>query len=156
MRPRSRLTSRKSGFRGTLLLVLAALLTGCVDHTTDPRRAARAFFDHLERGEADAVWSLLTPEDQDRLRAHQKAIADAEGREPSDRPRRILGDYGLRLTGKVDGVTVASRPGDTLEIRVTLEEGESATFRLVRASNGPWRVSLLDALVSVTTSSVPP
>ncbi|MEL6184027.1 MAG: hypothetical protein AAFU79_05325, partial [Myxococcota bacterium] len=126
--------------------MVLALLPGCVDAPTDPRAAARLFFDHLERGEADAVWGLLIPSDQTRLRAHQAQLAAAEGRAPSEDPSRILRDFGIRQLGRVDGVTVASRPGDSVEVRVTLKEGESATFRMDKQPTGVWKLGLLDAL----------
>ncbi|HLV59988.1 MAG TPA: hypothetical protein VKY51_01145 [Fredinandcohnia sp.] len=123
-------------------LVFALALLGCSATADTPDRAFRAFVTHLQAGEVDEAWELLSRRSQDELTriVHERSVA-SEGAIPDDPKRVALGD--AELARPIDAVEIQSQTEDRATLLVRSGE-ETMPVQMVR-ENGKWKVELVDA-----------
>lgn len=149
------MAERQSNRRRSLPFVAEALGTliflvsfwGCSHRPDDdPRAAVAALLEHLRAGRYDDAWPLILSSDQERLMQAHRRLAEAEGRVPDETPAAALADLRLVVGAEPQDLTLASRPGPVVRVRVTLAAGKGATFQVRKDENQGWRVSLLENL----------
>ena len=116
--------------RPALLVLTAALALGCgASYIPDPKDAVVAYAEAAERGDADAIYDMMSEKGRRALSRDEvrKIVADEKGE---------LASQGKAVTAA--GVVVKSRA------RVRFADGEDAT--LVRDADGAFRVASADAL----------
>jgi len=127
--------------RSTTLIVLALALAACQSTTDSPDRAFRAFVAHVQAGEVDAAWELLSRRSQDELSriVHERSV-ESGGAIPDD-PRRVaLGD--AELARPIDEITIQSQTEDRATLLVRSGD-QTMPVQMVR-EGGRWKVALVD------------
>lgn len=129
VRPRiSRPSPKLAGSAG--LFAVAALATGCVaGRVPDPRDAARGYADAARRGDADAIYDMLSEKGRRSL--------------SRDEVRRIVKDERGELADEAKALTSPSAVVKA-RARVRYADGEVAT--LVLDDEGVFRIGAADAL----------
>jgi len=124
-----------------LLFILTLALVGCTSASDAPDRAFRAFVAHLQAGEVDAAWELLSQRSQDELSrmVHERSV-ESGGVIPDDPKRVALGD--VELARPIDEITVESQAEDRATLRVRSGD-ETMPVQMVR-EGGKWKVALVD------------
>lgn len=122
------------------LLALAGL--GCSATSDTPDRAFRSFVAHLQAGEVDEAWELLSQRSQDELTriVHERSV-ESGGAIPDDPKRVALGD--AELARPIDAIEVQSQTEDRATLIVRSGD-ETMPVQMVR-ENGKWKVALVDA-----------
>lgn len=109
-------------------LVLVPLAGGCARALPDPREAAQAYAEALEKGDAEAIHAMMTERSRRELHV--------------DDVRKLLSEAREELVAQAKA---ASDPGAMLKAtaQVRYADGEEATLDL---ENGEFKVSSADAL----------
>lgn len=109
-------------------LVLVPLAGGCARALPDPREAAQAYAEALEKGDAEAIYAMMTERSRRELHV--------------DDVRKLLSEAREELVAQAKA---ASDPGAMLKAtaQVRYADGEEATLDL---ENGEFKVSSADAL----------
>ena len=120
---------------------LALVALGCSTNPDTPDRAFRAFVAHLQAGEVDEAWELLSERSQDELSrmVHERSV-ESGGAIPDDPKRVARGD--VELARPIDSVEVQSQTEDRATLLVKSGE-ESMPVQMVR-EKGKWKVALVD------------
>lgn len=126
----------------TIFLLPLALALGCSASPETPDQTFRSFVAHLQAGEVDAAWDLLSEKSQDELSriVHERSV-ESEGAIPDDPKQVALGD--AELARPIDSIEVESQTEDRATLLVRSGE-ESMPVQMVR-ENGKWKVALVDA-----------
>lgn len=122
-------------------ILLALLTLACSANADSPDRAFRTFVSHIQAGEVDEAWELLSARSQDELSrmVHERSV-ESGGAIPDDPKRVALGD--VELARPIDAIEIESQSEDRATLLVTSGE-ETMPVQMVR-ENGKWKVALVD------------
>lgn len=125
-----------------LALALAALAAGGCRREAAPDERYRAFAAAAQRGDADAVWSMLSERSRAALDARAKALAARAppGVVPASGRELVLGDLPARAV-RPSSVVVVRESRDTAVVAVEVEGEPRREATLVR-EGGVWRVDV--------------
>lgn len=125
----------------TIPLLLAFFSLGCTASADSPDRAFRTFVAHLQAGEVDQAWELLSERSQDELSrmVHERSV-ESGGAIPDDPKRVALGD--AELARPIDAIEIESQTEDRATLIVKSGD-ESMPVQMVR-EGGKWKVALVD------------
>ena len=137
---------RRLGRAAVFLLLAGACTPACKGTPTTPEDTLREFLTDLKSRKAKEAWAALTKESQQAIIEDDAALAKAAGTEPESDPARLLYERAeIVLLNAPESISIASRPGDSVVLRVAVEGGKSASIRMVR--EGPaWKVDLLKSV----------
>lgn len=123
-------------------LALGLLAAACRTPPADPAERYRQFAAAAQGGDADAAWSMLSSDSQERLKARGEALSGGKPVAGVDLgPRQLLlGDL-APTAPKVKSVRVAKQEGDAAAVEVEVDGGARGQVDL-RRENGEWRVVL--------------
>lgn len=129
-----------------VFLLLAACAPACKGTPSTPEETLREFLSDLKSRKAKEAWALLSKESQQAIIDDDAVLAKAAGSEPETDPARLLYERAeIVLLNEPESISVASRPGDSVLLRVAVEGGKSATVRMVREGQA-WKVDLLKSV----------
>ncbi len=125
-----------------LVLALSALAAGGCRREATPDARYRAFAAAAQRGDADAVWDLLSERSRAALDARAKALAARAppGVVPASGRELVLGDLAARAV-RPSSVVVVRESRDTAVVAVEVEGEPRREATLVR-EGGVWRVDV--------------
>jgi hypothetical protein len=115
--------------RAALILALTASAPGCLGAAPSPRDAAGAYADAARRGDADALYDLLSEQSK-------KSLSREE-------VRRIVADEKAELADTAKAVT---GPGVVLKARARVRHADGEDSTLDVDEDGRFRVASADAL----------
>ena len=115
--------------RAALILALTASARGCLGSAPSPRDAAGAYADAARRGDADALYDLLSEQSK-------KSLSREE-------VRRIVADEKAELADTAKAVT---GPGVVLKARARVRHADGEDSTLEIDDSGRFRVAAADAL----------
>lgn len=134
------------GAAGALALVILCAAPACKPGNTTPEEALRGFLGELKNRRASEAWSHLSADSQAALKKDAEAIAAATKEPVVTDPAKLLFDRSeILMLRAPESISVVSRPGDAVMLRVTVENGESAKVRMVR-EGVVWKVDLFGSL----------
>jgi hypothetical protein len=98
------------------------------------------------RAVREAMSSAAPWRSQDALLGDARALAEASGAKAETDPQRILFERTeLLVLRGTEAITLASRPGDQVKLRVALPSGKGATIRMVKEAEA-WKVDLVGSM----------
>jgi hypothetical protein len=125
--------------------VLGAL-AACKPRLGTPEDTLRAFLTEVKARRGREAWALLSRGSQDALLGDARALAEASGAKAETDPQRILFERTeLLVLRGTEAITLASRPGDQVQLRVALPSGKGATIRMVKEAEA-WKVDLVGSM----------
>ncbi|MFO0727392.1 MAG: hypothetical protein U1E65_26685 [Myxococcota bacterium] len=130
-------------------LALGLLFSGlpaCKPSSSTPEDALRGFLGELKNHRASEAFQHLSSESQAALKKDAQALAEATHDPVATDPAKLLFERSeVILLRQPESISVASRPGDAVMLRVSVENGESANVRMVREGTA-WKVDLMGSL----------
>jgi hypothetical protein len=150
-------TARPPAFvRAILLLALMAGLLACKGTPSTPEDTLRQFLSDLRSRRAKEAWVALSKESQAAIKEDATQIAGAVGNKPEEDPAKLLYERAeIVLLSEPESISVASRPGDSVLLRVAVAGGKSATIRMVKEGPG-WKVDLVRSVQAFEQRFEPP
>jgi hypothetical protein len=113
-----------------LVVVTALTALGCgAASVPDPRKAVAAYAEAAARGDADALYEMLSEKGKRAL--------------PRDEVKKIVADEKAELEGQAKAVTA---PGVVVKSRVQMRFGDGEDATLIREEDGAFRIASADAL----------
>jgi hypothetical protein len=127
-------------------VLLLAALTSCKGGAVTPEQALEAFLADVKARNAKGAWAALSNGSQQALLQDAAKLAEAAGTKPETDPARLLFERSeLVMLREPESISLASRPGDPVLLRVSVKGGKSGTVRLVREGEA-WKVDLFGSL----------
>jgi hypothetical protein len=146
-------TARRSAVLALAILTVSGALTACKPRLGTPEDTLRAFLTEVKARRGREAWTLLSRSSQDALLGDARALAEASGAAPETDPQRLLFERTeLLVLRGTEAITLASRPGDQVQLRVALPSGKGATIHMVREGEA-WRVDLVGSMAPIPTST---
>ena len=129
-----------------IALVFLLALVAC-EKKLGPEETLNRFLADLRFGRSEQVWASLSQGARTQLEqrhAERRKVAGLPEQKPD--PAKILfADLGLNLLSPPESVAVAGPISDTVRLRVTVEQGNSADIYMVQ-EGGAWKVDLAKSL----------
>ncbi|MCC7384780.1 MAG: hypothetical protein IT384_23220 [Deltaproteobacteria bacterium] len=129
-----------------LALVVSALTFACRQGTSTPEDSLKAFLSAVRSRDAKRAFAMLSQESRAELLKDAEAVARATGDAPETDPAKLLFERGeLMVLASPESISIASRPGESVVMRVSVKDGKGASIRMVR-EGVEWKVDLLASL----------
>lgn len=146
-------TARRSALLALAILALFGALTACKPRLGTPEDTLRAFLTEVKARRGREAWTLLSRGSQDALLSDARALAEASGGTPETDPQRLLFERTeLLVLRGTEAITLASRPGDQVQLRVALPSGKGATIRMVKEGEA-WKVDLVGSMAPIPATT---
>ncbi len=128
-------------------MLFGALLGACAKKPAEPEEVLSTFLTNLRHHRAKPAWDALTAKSQAILAKRHSTLAAAAGKPATDpEPGQILFDQlGLAVLTTPESIVVTSPLGPEVSLRVSVENGQSAVFKM-RREGSAWKIDLATTL----------
>ncbi|MEE2903648.1 MAG: hypothetical protein VYC39_15075 [Myxococcota bacterium] len=131
-----------------------SILAGCSPKTVKPEDSLTEFLTAVRSKRSDAVWELLSSASRSRITKKAKEIQVVTKKEtPIDRRTLLFEHYNLMTIRAPESISVTSPLTSTAKLRVTLKNGKTTNFTMIREGTG-WKVDLFQSLTKTSSVSV--
>ena len=151
----------RSRMNWALYFVVLALTCGCRENSKTPEAALKQFISDIQNRRAQPAWNALSTASRADFERRSRAVdknsptpsatalapkaADSSATSGINAARILFSEFELHAMSTPESISVASRLGSEVSLRVSPKSGPSANIRMIREGTS-WKVDLLASL----------
>ena len=137
-----------------ILIFVVSLFAGCAPNTVKPEDSLTEFLTAVRSKRSETTWNLLSSASRSRIDKKAKEIQTLKNSEtPIDRRTLLFDYYNLMTIRAPESISVTSPISNTAKLRVTLKNGKTTNFTMIREGSG-WKVDLFQSLTQTSSTHV--
>ena len=141
------------GNKQFISIFLSSLLFACAPKTITPEDSLTEFLTAVRSKKSETVWGLLSSSSRARIQKKSQEIQSLKKLKTPIEKRTLLFDYYNLMTIRApESISVTSPIANTAKLRVTLKNGKTTNFTMIREGSG-WKVDLFQSLTKTSTNA---